>query len=52
VTINFAKDLVDPFQPDKRMKSCGEYGESDYDGCIEQAVSKEMRRLFNWSKSI
>jgi len=49
VTLNFAKEVVDPFHPDKRMKSCGEYVDSDYDECIETNVAKEMGRIFNCS---
>ena len=47
--MNFAKDVIDPFNPEKRMKSCGEYIDTDYDECIERAISKEMGILFNCS---
>ena len=46
MTINYPKELVDPMDPDKNLQSCGEYQDSDYDGCIEKAVLREMGRLF------
>ena len=49
MTLNFAKDVINPFNPEKQMKSCGEYIDNDYDKCIEEAVSKEIGRLFNCS---
>jgi hypothetical protein len=36
VTKNFAKDVYDPFQQDKGIKSCDDYPGSDYDQvCIQ-----------------
>jgi hypothetical protein len=49
VTINLAKDVPDPLHDEREVKTCGEYISSDFDQCIDGAVSKEMGRLFNCS---